>query len=149
MSTRRGGEGGATVNISSAAGTTGSPHEYVQYAAAKAGIDILTLGLSKELASDGIRVNAVAPGIVRTGIHADAGKPHRPDEAAAASRSAAPESRRRSLRRSRFSSAPSRRTSPGPSTGWPAASDRTPGRPRAEPEQGAWWACAERERAAR
>jgi NAD(P)-dependent dehydrogenase (short-subunit alcohol dehydrogenase family) len=83
MSTRRGGRGGAIVNISSAAGTTGSPHEYVQYAAAKAGIDILTLGLSKELAGDGIRVNAVAPGIVRTEIHADAGAPDRPDEAAA------------------------------------------------------------------
>ncbi|HEY7100987.1 MAG TPA: SDR family oxidoreductase [Mycobacteriales bacterium] len=82
MSTRRGGQGGAIVNISSAAGTTGSPHEYVQYAAAKAGIDILTLGLSKELAGDGIRVNAVAPGIVRTEIHADAGAPDRPDRAA-------------------------------------------------------------------
>lgn len=82
MSTRRGGRGGAIVNISSAAGTTGSPHEYVQYAAAKAGIDILTLGLSKELAGDGIRVNAVAPGIVRTEIHADAGAPDRPDRAA-------------------------------------------------------------------
>jgi glucose 1-dehydrogenase len=82
MSTRRGGQGGAIDNISSAAGTTGSPHEYVQYAAAKAGIDILTLGLSKELAGDGIRVNAVAPGIVRTEIHADAGAPDRPDKAA-------------------------------------------------------------------
>jgi NAD(P)-dependent dehydrogenase (short-subunit alcohol dehydrogenase family) len=81
MSTRRGGRGGAIVNISSAAGTTGSPHEYVHYAAAKAGVDILTLGLSKELAEDGIRVNAVAPGIVRTEIHADAGAPDRPDKA--------------------------------------------------------------------
>lgn len=82
MSTRRGGQGGGIVNISSAAATTGSPHEYVQYAAAKAGIDVLTLGLSKELAGDGIRVNAVAPGIVRTEIHADAGAPDRPDKAA-------------------------------------------------------------------
>jgi NAD(P)-dependent dehydrogenase (short-subunit alcohol dehydrogenase family) len=82
MSTRRGGTGGAIVNISSASGTLGSAHEYVHYAAAKAGIDVLTLGLAKELAPDGIRVNAVAPGIVRTEIHADAGAPGRPDEAA-------------------------------------------------------------------
>ena len=82
MSTRRGGRGGAIVNISSAAGTLGSPHEYVHYAAAKAGIDVLTLGLSKELAGEGIRVNAVAPGIVRTDIHAEAGAPDRADRAA-------------------------------------------------------------------
>src|SRR3954467_9248078 len=82
MSTRRGGRGGLIVNISSAAATLGSPHEYVHYAAAKAGIDALTVGLSKELAGDGIRVNAIAPGIVRTGIHADAGQPDRPDRAA-------------------------------------------------------------------
>ena len=82
MSTRRGGKGGAIVNISSAAGTLGSAHEYVHYAAAKAGIDVLTLGLAKELAGDGIRVNAVAPGIVRTEIHTDAGAPDRPEQAA-------------------------------------------------------------------
>jgi glucose 1-dehydrogenase len=73
MSTSRGGGGGCIVNISSAAATLGSPHEYVHYAAAKAGVDALTVGLSKELAEDGIRVNAVAPGLVRTTIHADAG----------------------------------------------------------------------------
>ncbi|HEV7655729.1 MAG TPA: SDR family oxidoreductase [Mycobacteriales bacterium] len=83
MSTRRGGAGGAIVNISSAAATLGSPHEYVHYAAAKAGIDALTMGLSKELAGDGIRVNAVAPGIVFTDIHAAAGQPDRPAAAAA------------------------------------------------------------------
>jgi glucose 1-dehydrogenase len=83
MSRRRGGAGGAIVNVSSAAATLGSPHEYVHYAAAKAGVDALTVGLAKELAGDGIRVNAVAPGVVRTTIHADAGEPGRPDRVAA------------------------------------------------------------------
>jgi NAD(P)-dependent dehydrogenase (short-subunit alcohol dehydrogenase family) len=82
MSTSRGGPGGAIVNVSSAAATLGSPHEYVHYAAAKAGVDALTIGLSKELAEDGVRVNAVAPGIVRTGIHAAAGRPGREDQVA-------------------------------------------------------------------
>jgi NAD(P)-dependent dehydrogenase (short-subunit alcohol dehydrogenase family) len=73
MSRRRGGPGGAIVTVSSSAATLGSPHEYVHYAAAKAGVDALTTGLAKELADDGVRVNAVAPGLVRTGIHAGAG----------------------------------------------------------------------------
>lgn len=73
MSTARGGSGGAIVNVSSAAATLGSPHEYVHYAAAKAGVEALTVGLAKELAGQGVRVNAVAPGLVRTGIHAAAG----------------------------------------------------------------------------
>lgn len=77
MSTRRGGRGGAIVNISSAAATLGSPHEYVHYAAAKAGVEALTIGLAKEVADDGIRVNGVAPGIVNTEIHAAAGAPDR------------------------------------------------------------------------
>jgi len=77
MSTSRGGAGGLIVNISSAAATLGSPHEYVHYAAAKAGVDALTIGLSKELAAEGIRVNTVAPGLIRTTIHADAGDPDR------------------------------------------------------------------------
>jgi NAD(P)-dependent dehydrogenase (short-subunit alcohol dehydrogenase family) len=77
MSTRRGGRGGAIVNISSAAATLGSPHEYVHYAAAKAGVEALTVGLAKEVADDGVRVNAVAPGIVNTEIHAAAGAPDR------------------------------------------------------------------------
>ena len=81
MSTRRGGCGGAVVNISSAAATLGSPHEYVHYAAAKAGIEALTVGLSKELAGEGIRVNAVAPGLIRTTIHSDAGDPERVERA--------------------------------------------------------------------
>jgi NAD(P)-dependent dehydrogenase (short-subunit alcohol dehydrogenase family) len=73
MSRRRGGVGGAVVAVSSSAATLGSPHEYVHYAAAKAGVDALVVGLAKELAADGVRVNAVAPGLVRTGIHAGAG----------------------------------------------------------------------------
>jgi glucose 1-dehydrogenase len=77
MSTRRGGRGGAIVTVSSAAATLGSPHEYVHYAGAKAAVDSFTSGLAKELADEGIRVNAVAPGLVRTGIHAGAGDPGR------------------------------------------------------------------------
>ena len=77
MSTARGGGGGGIVNVSSAAATLGSPHEYVHYAAAKAGVEALTVGLAKELADQGVRVNAVAPGLVRTGIHAAAGDPGR------------------------------------------------------------------------
>jgi NAD(P)-dependent dehydrogenase (short-subunit alcohol dehydrogenase family) len=71
--------GGVIVNVSSAAATLGAPHEYVHYAAAKAGVDALTVGLAQEVAGRGIRVNAVAPGIVRTGIHAAAGDPERLD----------------------------------------------------------------------
>src|SRR3954464_6342676 len=77
MSRRRGGSGGAIVAVSSSAATLGSAHEYVHYAAAKAGVDALVVGLAKELADDGVRVNAVAPGLVRTGIHAGAGDPGR------------------------------------------------------------------------
>lgn len=78
LSSRRGGRGGAIVNISSAAATSGAPHEYVHYAAAKAGVEALTIGLAKELAKDDIRVNAVAPGTIETNIHADAGEADRP-----------------------------------------------------------------------
>ncbi|MGW6485964.1 SDR family NAD(P)-dependent oxidoreductase [Streptomyces sp. NPDC055056] len=73
--------GGAIVNISSAAATLGSPGQYVHYAAAKAAVDALTIGLSKEVAADGIRVNCVAPGTVWTGFHED---PERPARVAAA-----------------------------------------------------------------
>jgi NAD(P)-dependent dehydrogenase (short-subunit alcohol dehydrogenase family) len=69
--------GGAVVTLSSGAATLGSPGEYVHYAAAKAGVDALTVGLSKELAADRIRVNAVAPGLVRTDFHLDPGRPDR------------------------------------------------------------------------
>jgi NAD(P)-dependent dehydrogenase (short-subunit alcohol dehydrogenase family) len=67
------------VNVSSGAATLGSPGEYVQYAAAKAGVDALTVGLAQEVADQGIRVVGVAPGIVRTRIHEDAGEPGRLD----------------------------------------------------------------------
>ena len=78
MSTRHGGRGGAIVNISSGAATLGAPHEYVHYAGAKAAVEAMTVGLSKEVAEEGIRVNAVAPGLVDTDIHAGAGDPGRP-----------------------------------------------------------------------
>jgi len=77
MSTRHGGQGGAIVNLSSGAATIGSPGEYVWYAAAKGGIDSFTLGIAKEVAGEGIRVNAVAPGFVDTEIHAASGMPDR------------------------------------------------------------------------
>jgi NAD(P)-dependent dehydrogenase (short-subunit alcohol dehydrogenase family) len=83
MSVGRRGQGGAIVNVSSAAATLGSPHEYVHYAAAKAAVEALTVGLAKELAPDQIRVNAVAPGTIRTAIHAAAGDPGRADRVAA------------------------------------------------------------------
>ncbi|HEX6870426.1 MAG TPA: SDR family oxidoreductase, partial [Micromonosporaceae bacterium] len=82
MATGRGGRGGAIVNVSSTAATLGSPHEYVHYAAAKAAVEALTVGLAKELAADQVRVNAVSPGVVRTGIHAGAGDPDRADRVA-------------------------------------------------------------------
>ena len=79
MSTAHNGRGGVLVNVSSGAATLGSPGEYVQYAAAKAGVDAMTIGLGQEVAADGIRVVGVAPGIVRTDIHADAGESDRID----------------------------------------------------------------------
>ncbi|OGA27580.1 MAG: NAD(P)-dependent oxidoreductase [Betaproteobacteria bacterium RIFCSPLOWO2_02_FULL_68_150] len=77
MSTRRGGCGGAIVNVSSAASRLGSPGEYVDYAAAKGAIDTFTIGLAKEVAAEGIRVNAVRPGVIHTEIHASGGEPNR------------------------------------------------------------------------
>lgn len=77
MSTRYGGAGGAIVNVSSAASRIGSPGQYVDYAAAKGAIDTFTLGLAKEVAGEGIRVNAVRPGIIETEIHASGGLPDR------------------------------------------------------------------------
>lgn len=79
MSTRHGGQGGAIVNVSSIAAKFGAPNEYIDYAAAKGAIDSMTLGLAKEVAAEGIRVNAVRPGVIRTDIHASGGEPGRVD----------------------------------------------------------------------
>lgn len=79
MSTRHGGRGGAIVNVSSVAARVGSPDEYIDYAASKGAIDTLTIGLSKEVADEGIRVNAVRPGYIYTDMHASGGEPGRVD----------------------------------------------------------------------
>jgi NAD(P)-dependent dehydrogenase (short-subunit alcohol dehydrogenase family) len=79
MSTRHGGCGGAIVNVSSGAARLGAPGEYVDYAASKGAIDTLTVGLAKEVAAEGIRVNAVRPGFIYTDIHASGGEPGRVD----------------------------------------------------------------------
>jgi NAD(P)-dependent dehydrogenase (short-subunit alcohol dehydrogenase family) len=79
MSTRHGGAGGSIVNLSSAAARLGSPGEYVDYAASKGAIDTMTIGLAREVAAEGIRVNAVRPGIIDTDIHASGGVPDRVD----------------------------------------------------------------------
>jgi NAD(P)-dependent dehydrogenase (short-subunit alcohol dehydrogenase family) len=77
MSTRHGGAGGSIVNLSSAASRLGSPGQYVDYAAAKGAIDAFTIGLAKEVAAEGVRVNAVRPGLIETDIHASGGLPNR------------------------------------------------------------------------
>lgn len=77
MSSKHGGKGGAIVNISSMAAIIGSPSQYVDYAASKAAIDTFTIGLAREVAADGIRVNAIRPGIIDTDIHASGGLPDR------------------------------------------------------------------------
>jgi NAD(P)-dependent dehydrogenase (short-subunit alcohol dehydrogenase family) len=77
MSTKHGGAGGSIVNVSSAASRLGSPGQYVDYAAAKGAIDAFTIGLAKEVAAEGVRVNAVRPGLIETEIHASGGLPDR------------------------------------------------------------------------
>jgi len=84
MSTRHGGSGGGIVNVSSAAARLGSPGEYVDYAASKGAIDSLTIGLAREVAEEGIRVNAVRPGVIHTDIHASGGEPGRVERVKAA-----------------------------------------------------------------
>ena len=79
MSSKHGGSGGAIVNVSSAAARLGAPGEYVDYAATKGAIDTFTLGLAREVATEGIRVNAVRPGVIYTDIHASGGEPGRVD----------------------------------------------------------------------
>lgn len=82
MSSRHGGKGGAIVNISSMAAVLGSASQYVDYAASKAAIDTFTIGLSREVASEGVRVNAIRPGVIETDIHASGGLPDRARELA-------------------------------------------------------------------
>jgi NAD(P)-dependent dehydrogenase (short-subunit alcohol dehydrogenase family) len=77
MSTKKNGQGGAIVNVSSAAARLGSPNEFIHYATSKGGIDTFTLGLAKEVADEGIRVNAIRPGLIETDIHASSGLPDR------------------------------------------------------------------------
>jgi NAD(P)-dependent dehydrogenase (short-subunit alcohol dehydrogenase family) len=82
MSTRHGGTGGAIVNLSSVAATLGAPGMYVDYAASKGAVDVFTIGLARELAAEGVRVNAVRPGIIDTDIHAASGDRDRPQKSA-------------------------------------------------------------------
>jgi len=124
MSTRYGGAGGAIVNISSGGATLGSPGEYVHYAASKAAVDTMTLGLSKELGPDGVRVNSVQPGMIVTDITRPWATPSGRGATRTGSRCAGPGSPRRSRTRWCGCCRPRRRTPPARCSGCPAASDR-------------------------
>lgn len=82
MAPMAGGQGGTIINLSSRAAQGGSPHEYIHYAASKAAVETFTIGLSKEVANEGIRINCVSPGIIETEIHSKAGDPDRPQRSA-------------------------------------------------------------------
>lgn len=126
MSTRHGGPGGGIVNVSSRASVLGSPGEYVDYAMSKGAIDTLTIGLAKEVAAEGIRVNAVRPGIIDTDIHASGGEPGRVE---ATWPGATPGARRRKWRRRSCGCSRTRRlTSRVRSLMWRAAGNGLPAR---------------------
>jgi NAD(P)-dependent dehydrogenase (short-subunit alcohol dehydrogenase family) len=94
MSTEHGGQGGAIVNVSSRATQIGGPGEFVDYAASKGAVEVLTVGLAREVGAEGVRVNAVRPGVIETEIHARGGQPDKPARHAAQNpmrRSGAPE----------------------------------------------------------
>ncbi len=110
MSTRHGGSGGAIVNVSSAASRLGSPGEYVDYAASKGAVDTMTLGLAREVAHEGIRVNAVRPGLIQTDIHASGGQPLRVEHLRTWCRCSGAGGRRRSPARSPGCARPTRPT---------------------------------------
>ncbi len=111
MSTKQGGRGGSIINLSSIAARLGAPGEYIDYAAAKGAIDSMTLGLAKEVAGEGIRVNAVRPGVIHTDIHASGGEPDRIERVKAS----VPMGREVRPRRS-----------PKPFYGWPASKPAIP-----------------------
>ena len=100
MSTSRGGRGGVLINLSSAAAKLGAPGEFVDYAGSKGGVEAMTLGLSKELGSEGVRVNAIRPGLIETDIHARAAIPAGRNGSARRRRRAVPARPTKSPRRS-------------------------------------------------
>ncbi|WP_281349702.1 SDR family NAD(P)-dependent oxidoreductase [Pseudoxanthomonas yeongjuensis] len=124
MSTAQGGRGGAIVNVSSVAARTGSPNEYVDYAASKGAIDSFTRGLAAEVAAEGIRVNAVRPGFIHTGMHASGGEPDRIERVKASRCRWAGAARRRKSRRRSCGCCPRKlRIRPAHSSTWRAGAD--------------------------